>query len=254
MRYNPDIYYRRFIGLPGHTEKPVIVQTARISDIQDAVFHKGMQLDDQSMKNRVFSQPMFAERFLSDDEMVQINRFRALKKQVEWMCGRFALKILARDILDLDLPLEMIRIAYREKGAPYLVQFPRVPISLSHSGDYTAAALSRDPDILLGIDIEKITDLPGASFMKTAFTKQEIAHMPKTAAAVFANWTVKEAFLKYLGLGFNESLHKVAVINRHIFHNSREQAVTTWLEMIDNRYALGLVYGKATLQKPWFRV
>jgi 4'-phosphopantetheinyl transferase len=124
-----------------------------------------------------------------------------------------------------------------------------VPISLSHSGNYTAVALSRDPDILLGIDIEKITDLPGASFMKTAFTKQEIAHMPKTAAAVFANWTLKEAFLKYLGLGFNESLHKVAVINRHIFHNSQEQAVSTWLEMIDNRYALGLVYGKSVQKK-----
>lgn len=249
MKHNPDIHHRRFIGLPGQAEKPIIVQTARISDIRDTVFRPGMQPDGQSMKNRVFDQPMFAKRFLSDDEMVQVNRFRALKKQMEWICGRFAVKSLAKDALDLDLALEKIRIAYREKGAPYLVQFPGVPVSLSHSGDYTAVALSRDPDILLGIDIEKITDLPGASFMKTAFTKQEIAHMPKTAAAVFTNWTLKEAFLKYLGLGFNESLHKVAVINRQIFHNSQKQAVTTWLEMIDNRYALGLVYGKAVQQK-----
>ncbi len=245
MRYNPDIHHRLFLGLPGHAGKPIIVQTARISDIRDAVFHSGMQPDGPSMKNRVFSQMMFAVPFLSEDEMAQVNRFKALKKQVEWVCGRFALKTLARDVLDLDLPLEKIRIAYREKGSPYLVQFPRVPISLSHSGDYTAAALSRNPDILLGIDIEKIADLPGASFMKTAFTKEEIAHMPKTAAAVFANWTLKEAFLKYLGLGFNESLHKVAVINRQIFHNRQEQAVNTWLDMIDNRYALGLVYGNA---------
>jgi 4'-phosphopantetheinyl transferase len=244
MRYNPAIHHRHFIGLPGHAEKPIIVQTARISDIRDTVFRPGMQPDGQSMKHRVFDYPMFEKQFLSHDEMVQGNRFKALKKQMEWICGRFALKSLAKDALDLDLDLEKIRITYREKGAPYLVQFPRVPISLSHSGDYTAVALSRDPDILLGIDIEKITDLPGASFMKTAFTKEEIAHMPKTAEAVFANWTLKEAFLKYLGLGFNESLHKVSVINRQIFHNSQEQAVNTRLEIIDDRYALGLVYGE----------
>ncbi|MDZ7641832.1 MAG: hypothetical protein U5J62_07410 [Desulfurivibrio sp.] len=106
MRYNPDIHHRLFLGLPGQPEKPIIVQIARISDIRDAVFHPGAQPDGQSMENRVFSQTMFAVPFLSDDEMVQVNRFKALKKQMEWVCGRFALKTLARDVLDLDLPLK----------------------------------------------------------------------------------------------------------------------------------------------------
>lgn len=249
MIYNPDIFHRRAIGLPGHTEKPVIVQTARIPDILNAVFLPGMQPDYQSMKSRVFSRQMFAKQFLSDDETEQVNRFKALKKQMEWVCGRFALKTIVQDILAPDLPMEMVMIAYREKGAPYLVQFPRVPISLSHSGDYTAVALSRDPEILVGIDIEKITVLPGASFMKTAFTKQEIAHMPKTAPAVFANWTLKEAFLKYLGLGFNESLHHVAIIDAQIFHQGQKIPVFTWQTVVDHRYALGLVYGNAVQQK-----
>jgi 4'-phosphopantetheinyl transferase len=243
MRYNPDIHHRLFLGLPGQPEKPIIVQTTRISDIRDAVFPPGIQPDGQSMKNRVFSQTMFAVPFLSDDEMVQVNRFKALKKQVEWVCGRFALKTLAGDVLDSDLPLEKIRVAYREKGAPYLVQFPQVSISLSHSSNYTAAAISLDAGIGLGIDVEKIGSIPDAGFMKIAFTRDEISHMPANAWAIFANWTLKEAFLKYLGLGFNESLHKVAVINRDVFYRGEKQAVTTRVEFIENQYAMGLVYG-----------
>ncbi len=243
MRYNPDIHHRRSIGLPGHTEKPIIVQAAKISDIRDTVFHPGMQPDGQSMKNRVFDHPMFAKQFLSDDEMVQVNRFRALKKQVEWICGRFAVKILVKDALEQDMSLAELQIAYKEKGAPYLPQFPQIPISLSHSGDYTAAAMGRDPGIGLGIDVEKIGGLPEPSFMKTAFTTEEIAHMPAEARAVFANWTLKEAFLKYVGLGFNESLHSVAVIEGQIYYHGQKQNVLTWSSHLDNQYAIGLVYG-----------
>ncbi len=243
MTYNPDIHHRRSIGLPGHAEKPIIVQTARISDIQDAVFHVGMQPDFQSMAGRVFDHQLFAIPFLSDGEMVQANRFRALKKQMEWVCGRFAVKILVKDALEPDMSLTALQIAYKEKGAPYLPQFPQLPISLSHSGNYTAAAMGRAPGIGLGIDVEKIGGLPEASFMKTAFTPEEIARMPAEARAVFTNWTLKEAFLKYVGLGFNESLHSVAVIEGQIYYHGQKQNVHTWSSYLDNQYAMGLVYG-----------
>jgi 4'-phosphopantetheinyl transferase len=245
MTYNPDIHHRWFISPPGQADTPVIVQTTRIPDIRDALFHPGMQPEGRSMRNQAFSCPMFAVLFLSDDELIQVNRFKALKKQIEWICGRFAVKTLVRDTLNLNLPLEKIQIAYREKGAPYLAQFPEFPISLSHSGDYIAAAVSLDSGLGLGIDIEKIGDLPDDGFMKIAFTADEIRHLPADAGAVFTNWTLKEAFLKYLGVGFNESLLKVAVIAGQIFHRHDRQPVFIWHEIIDRRYALGLVYGKA---------
>ena len=223
--------------------KHIVVQRMRISDITNAILCGGIRPDFQTMAGRMFDPRIFKIVFLSDDELIQVNRFKAVKKQIEWLCGRFAVKTLAKDALDLDIPLEKIRIAYREKGAPYLAQFPQVPISLSHSGNYTAAAISLDPGIGLGIDIEKIGDMPAPSFMNTAFTKQEILHMPAAASTVFANWTLKEAFLKYLGLGFNESLHHVAVIDAQIFHYGKKQPVSTWQTVIDGRYALGLVYG-----------
>jgi 4'-phosphopantetheinyl transferase len=244
MNDRPDIHHRRTIHMPGNEKQPIIVQTLKLSDIQARVFSPGLRPDGPSMRSRIFEARMFDVSFLSDDELIRVNRFKALKKQMEWICGRFALKILVRDILNLSMPMDEIRIDYREKGAPYLIQFPEVPISLSHSGDYTAAAISQDSQMTLGIDIEKIGTVPDQGFMKTAFTADEIRHMPVNARAVFHHWTLKEAFLKFLGLGFNESLHHVAVIEDQIYHCEKIQAVHTWSCFPDDRYVLSLVYGR----------
>jgi 4'-phosphopantetheinyl transferase len=239
----PDTDCRRTIDIPGNGKQPIIVQTLMLPVIQDRVFSPGAMPGGPSMKSRVFEHSMFKKEFLSNDELTHVNRFKAFKKQSEWICGRFALKLLARDILGLTMPLDQIRIDYREKGAPYLTRFPEIPVSLSHSGDYTAAAITLDTEMAIGIDIEKIGTMPDQGFMKTAFTTDEIRHMPKDARAVFHHWTLKEAFLKFLGLGFNESLHHVAVIEDRIYHCGRKQHIHTWSCFPDDQYVLSLVYG-----------
>ncbi len=244
MNDRPDIHHRRTIHIPGNEKQPIIVQTLKLSDIQARVFTPGLKPDGPSMRSRMFKARMFDVPFLSEDELIRVNRFKALKKQMEWICGRFAMKRLAGDILDSAIPLDEIRIDYREKGAPYLTQFPEIPVSLSHSGDFTAAAITLDTKMTLGIDIEKIGTMPDQGFMKTAFTEDEIRHMPAHARAVFHHWTLKEAFLKFLGLGFNESLHHVAVIKDRIYHCGITQAVHTWSCFPDDRYVLSLVYGR----------
>ncbi len=222
----------------------VFIQIIQIPEIIRAVFHPDMLPDGPSMKNRMFDPSMFKTVFLSDKELVRVNRFRALKKQMEWVCGRFALKRLASDVLEPAMPLDQVEIDYREKGAPYLIRFPDISISLSHSGDYTAAAISLDKETALGIDIERIGDMPDQGFMKTAFTAEEIRHMPREARSVFRHWTLKEAFLKYLGLGFNENLHHVAVIRDQIFRREIRQAIHTWSCFLDDPYVVSLVYGR----------
>lgn len=244
MNIHPDMDYRQIIDTSKDGKHPVILQILTLSDIQDRVFSPGMQPDGPSMKNRVFDHSLFRMPFLSNEELVRVNRFKALKKQMEWICGRFALKLLTKDILDPAMPLDQVRINYREKGAPYLTRFPEISISLSHSGDYTAAAITRDTETALGIDIEKIGNMPDQGFMKTAFTAEEIQHMPAGARSVFRHWTLKEAFLKYLGLGFNESLHNVAVIRDQIYHCGKKQAVHTWSRFVDDTYVVSLVSGR----------
>ena len=244
MNSRPDMDSRQIIKPSEEGRPPVIVQILTLSEIQSRVFSPGMPPGGPSMKNRIFDQSLFKIPFLSDDELVRVNRFKALKKQMEWLCGRFALKRLAADVLDPATPLDQVRIDYREKGAPYLFRFPEISISLSHSGDYTAAAITRDTQIALGIDIEKIGNMPDQGFIKTAFTTEEIRSMPADARSVFRHWTLKEAFLKYLGLGFNESLHHVAVIRDQIYRCENRQAVHTWSRFLNDDYVVSLVYGR----------
>jgi 4'-phosphopantetheinyl transferase len=244
MNSRPDMDYRQIIDTSEDGKSPVIVQILTLSEIQARVFFPGMPPGGLCMKNQVFDHSLFKMPFLSHEELVRVNRFKALKKQMEWICGRFALKLLARDILDPAMTLDQIRIDYREKGAPYLTRFPEIPISLSHSGDYTAAAITRDRETSLGIDIEKIGSMPDLGFMKTAFTAEEIRLMPADARSVFRQWTLKEAFLKYLGLGFNESLHHVAVIRDQIYRCENKQAIHTWSHFLNDDYVVSLVYGR----------
>ena len=76
--------------------------------------------------------------------------------------------------------------------------------------------------------------------MKTAFTQNEIEYLNDDATRVFKNWTIKEAYLKYIKKGFNESLHSVEVINDEIRHNKKKIKVDVYSTFIDD-YVLSLV-------------
>lgn len=213
------------------------------SIIRNATYH-----NYRPMLNQIFKKNDFQRNVFSDEEIEQMNGFKALKKQIEWMSGRVAVKALVRDKAAPDLSPDRITLAYRDKGAPYVEAFPGLPMSLSHSGNYTAAALSRDKGIALGIDIEKIGNVPDDGFMKTAFTRAEIRAMPMTGAEIFRHWTLKEAFLKYLGLGFNESLHAVEIIGDRVYHHGSPQDIRIHTRFLQDSYAVSLIWGPAPIR------
>jgi 4'-phosphopantetheinyl transferase len=193
------------------------------------------------MVNEIFKKNDFTQPFFNASEIFTINHFKALKKQIEWICGRVLVKQMIQHLFLSDTPFNEITLSYLAEGAPILSARPDIPVSLSHSNDYTAAVCSSRQDQCLGIDIEMIGKRPDAYFLKTAFTQTEIQHLPNTAAAVFRNWTIKEAYLKYIKKGFNESLHRVEVIGNEIFHNQQKIHVNIFSKHIDNDYILSLV-------------
>ncbi len=140
-----------------------------------------------------------------------------------------------------DLSLDQITLSYLEQGAPFLTHHPDIPVSLSHSNDYTAVACCKNKDQTIGVDIEKITKKPDASFMKIAFTQDEILNLKDDAVEIFKAWTIKEAYLKYIKKGFNESLHRVEVINNEIRHNNKKINVDIYSTIIDGDYVLSFV-------------
>jgi len=234
--FSNNISQKTFSPQPG-----IIARYIKILDIVDSVFCKTPDQDYKKMPNQDFGQKSFKIPFLSSDELITVNGFRALKKQVEWLCGRFALKSLVKEIIRLDISFNDIQISYQKKGAPFLTRYPDIPISLSHSGEYTAVAISLNPHITLGIDIEKIGKIPDSFFMKTAFTQKEILHMGTTAQEIYRHWTLKEAFLKYIKMGFNESLHMVEIIDNEILHQGKRQDLMSWSRSIDDQYMISIV-------------
>lgn len=169
---------------------------------------------------RVFGPQDFRERFLGPDEMHTLNGFKALKKQVEWMAGRYAAKQLARHFRGDRPPLHRTRVAYRAKGAPYFSDDPALCLSITHSGDYAAAGMGLTPSCALGLDLELIRPESRRTLLNAAFTPREVEILrPLDDAVLFQHWTAKEAYLKYIGMGFHESLKRVEILDGAIFHD-----------------------------------
>jgi 4'-phosphopantetheinyl transferase len=219
----------------------ITVRYIKIPAIVNLIFYTPLDPRYKTMANRFFEPNNFKIAFLSTEELATVNGFKAQKKQVEWICGRFSLKTLVNKALDPTIPLANIQISYQERGAPFLDAYPDIPISLSHSGDYTAVGLGQNRRATMGIDIERIGKMPDTFFMKTAFTPREIHHMTQTAHEIFRHWTLKEAFLKYIKMGFNENLHMVEIIGEQIFHQEKKQRLNSWSRTIEDQYILSIV-------------
>ncbi|MEA2060054.1 MAG: 4'-phosphopantetheinyl transferase superfamily protein [Thermodesulfobacteriota bacterium] len=69
--------------------------------------------------------------------------------------------------------------------------------------------------------------------------------MALTPCNIFKKWTVKEACLKYIKLGFNESLHRVEIIDDTILYHGQQVSVSVFSTIIHSNYAVSLVAGPA---------
>ncbi len=203
-------------------------------------------------KNQIFCQDDFSIALLSASELEKLNGFKILKKQAEWLCGRYAVKILFQTLISPDTPFQDIVLDREEQGAPFIASHPHIPVSISHSHEYAAAVLSPNPDIVLGMDMEKIGEKPKEHFLNIAFTQEEIYAMDKTARTIFCQWTLKEAYLKLIKKGFHEGLKKVEIIQDTILHNGQLQQIHSCSGTIHENYAFSLVYKKAFTDIPLF--
>ncbi len=173
-----------------------------------------------------------AERLLDDreglslllarEEQAQLARFEVRKRRCEWLAGRLALKVLARDELLLrGLPAEPLdRVVVVSEGhAPRLVLADRgddgsrspyaaLHASLSHGGGVATAVVGDHP---LGIDVEAWRSLSDEA-RNQAFSATESTLVPPAAA--IALWTAKEAVAKAMGAGFGiGDLRRIALLD-----------------------------------------
>lgn len=221
----------------------ITIWYCQIPRIIRSIFCKTVYHNYTALVNEIFEKNDFVPGLFSQGEIDTVNSFKAFKKQIEWLSGRYLIKQLIGTNYLPKMPRNRIMLGALEQGAPFVIDLPDLPISLSHSYDYTAAAVCHDRSKTIGLDLEKIREKPDRTFLKTAFTKEEIRHMPDTAESIFKHWTIKEAFLKYIKKGFNESLHKVEVIDNTIYHRGEKKTVVNFQSVkITKDYILSLVH------------
>jgi 4'-phosphopantetheinyl transferase len=115
-----------------------------------------------------------------------------------------------------DADAATLTFARNHHGKPHLIaraNGPNLQFSVSHSSNCCMLAVRLDHPI--GVDVEKVRDLPRAmDIVRRYFTpaeSQALAALPGTARrdAFFALWTHKEAAVKGLGIGLPAHLGRI---------------------------------------------
>lgn len=146
---------------------------------------------------------------LTDREAQEYEAFKIDKRRNEWLAGRYALKLAACELFTFKM--KEMEVKNLPSGKPVLLVpgGTHLPVSITHSGDYAAAAISVTGDNI-GVDIE-IIEPRSRAWAEQCFDKDEISSF----APVFLTelWAKKEAVLKFLGVGLSINMTDIRFIN-----------------------------------------
>ena len=147
------------------------------------------------------------EDFLTSYEIEQYQSFKVEKRAKEWLAGRYAVKQLAMDFF--TFPMKKMQVRNARNGMPILQVEGgnHLAISISHSGDYAAAAIAL-AETFIGIDIEKVEERP-EGWAQEYFTERELTI--NTPAFLTELWAKKEAVLKLLQIGLKVPAKEVEI-------------------------------------------
>ncbi len=188
-----------------------------------------------------------AETFLTTLELKQYKHFAVEKRASEWLAGRYAVKKLASEFF--SLPLKKMQVKNAKNGAPILQATGgnNLTISITHRGEYAAAAISLTGD-LIGVDIEEIESRP-QGWIEQYFAKEEL--LADDDAYLTELWCKKEAVLKFLGLGLTVPATQIKIIDNEVKFFGK--ALDVWafkgspkicfeMKILDNAYKFVVAY------------
>lgn len=152
---------------------------------------------------------------LSDEELAQYGRFHFAEDARDYAAAHALLRtVLSRD--GARAPRDW-QFEKTPAGKPFLRDADAggdASFSLSHTRGMVACAVTRDADV--GIDVERIDrDVNAGGIAMRFFAPAETAALGRLAPELRARrffdlWTLKEAFVKALGLGLSFPLNRVA--------------------------------------------
>jgi len=121
---------------------------------------------------------------------------------------------------------EMLTVLKTAQGKPYFAGNP-LYFSLSHSKIMAVCAISDAP---IGVDIEKLRPLE-EKLPKRVLSHGELCwlqNQPETMACFFRLWTMKEAYVKFTGTGFDGAPKKVEICSEDGDFNHKNCHFKSW--------------------------
>ncbi|MHB8139310.1 MAG: 4'-phosphopantetheinyl transferase family protein [Smithellaceae bacterium] len=161
-----------------------------------------------------------ALQMLPESERKKTEKLRFEIHQTRYIKGHYLLRLLLGQYLGIDFYNQEFTV--NEYGKPSLqkeIESNSVNFNFSNSENICVYAFTKDGE--LGIDIEKIHDLPEMDrIVERFFSPNEnkiFRSLPEQnrKQSFFKYWARKEALLKAMGLGFSYPLNKVDVLLHH---------------------------------------
>lgn len=138
----------------------------------------------------------FVRRFCEANESKLLHKKR-LRESIN--------NVLKNAFLKLNINYNKNELSYNSYGKPYLKSYPEVFFNISHCHELAVCAVGNHE---LGIDAENIRAY-SPRVMKRTFSDREIEILekcPKRDEAFFRIWTLKESFVKAIGIGISYPL------------------------------------------------
>lgn len=154
--------------------------------------------------------------FLSRGELEQYDALRVPKRRDEWLAGRYAAKKLLISRWLKGAPMQSVEVYADAEGRPVCMHGgAEYALSITHSGDFAAAASAGKGSRFIGVDLERVE--PRDPAWQGDFFRPHEAEpgLPKDEAFTRA-WALKEALLKALGLGL-----RAPALDVHLVRGSR---------------------------------
>jgi len=144
---------------------------------------------------------------LSDEEHLKAQRLRSRRDRTRFVSSHGVFRLILGHYLKIK-PSD-VHISCEVHGKPFIANIKKCTLqfNMAHSSDLALFAFSCDHRI--GIDIERIQDLPEAEYIVEAFFTQDEKNALGQVRAdqkletFFRLWTLKEAYTKALGSGLS---------------------------------------------------
>ncbi|WP_024782879.1 4'-phosphopantetheinyl transferase family protein [Streptococcus mutans] len=169
---------------------------------------------------------------IEEEDRKQILRYQFWQDRQRSLLGHLLSRYAI--IQEYALTNKEIQIRRHAYGKPYIKDYSQIHYNISHSGEWVVVAIGKSP---IGIDVENRRedwDLIG----ERVFSESEKYWSQNSYKRKAILWTIKEAYVKYLGIGLSKSLNSFSIdIKRKIVTEVQKPFQTNFdYFVLDNDY------------------